>query len=139
MLKNIHQRIYCDLILKIKKECKSQQKNLFKGFRPSFIISKRPNAFNRHRIYHYSNTPRLQSILILLKVIVYSSLIFYHHLQSPSFIMTRPLTVIKSVGPKLVPFFKTCAIFFVLFPVDTKSHAPWVQCIVKVPSRDEEA
>lgn len=46
--------------------------------------------------------------------------------------MTRPLTVIKSAGPKLVPFFKTCAIFFVLFPVDEKSHAPWVLCIAKI-------
>jgi len=46
--------------------------------------------------------------------------------------MTRPLTVIKSVGPKLVPFFKTCAIFFVLFPGDDKSHAPWLLCIVKI-------
>ncbi|XP_074660089.1 lysoplasmalogenase TMEM86A-like [Tubulanus polymorphus] len=29
--------------------------------------------------------------------------------------MTRPLTVLKSVGPKLVPFFKTVALFFVLY------------------------
>jgi uncharacterized membrane protein YhhN len=28
---------------------------------------------------------------------------------------TKPLTVLKSVGPKLVPFFKTLAIYFVLF------------------------
>jgi len=29
--------------------------------------------------------------------------------------MTKPLTVLKSVGPKMVPFMKTVAIFFVLF------------------------
>jgi len=46
--------------------------------------------------------------------------------------MTRPLTVIKSVGPKLVPFFKTCAIFFVLFPNDDTSYPQWLLCISKV-------
>lgn len=40
---------------------------------------------------------------------------------------------LKSVGPKLVPFFKTCTIFFVLF-TDTpasETSAPWFFCIVK--------
>lgn len=39
----------------------------------------------------------------------------------------------KSVGPKLVPFFKTCTIFFVLF-ADTPANetsAPWFFCIIK--------
>lgn len=39
----------------------------------------------------------------------------------------------KSVGPKLVPFFKTCTIFFVLF-ADTpasETSAPWFFCIIK--------
>ncbi|XP_052800333.1 lysoplasmalogenase-like protein TMEM86A [Mya arenaria] len=47
--------------------------------------------------------------------------------------MISPLTVLKSVGPKLVPFFKTCTIFFVLF-ADTpasETSAPWFFCIVK--------
>lgn len=46
--------------------------------------------------------------------------------------MTRPLTVVKSVGPKLVPFFKTCAIFFVLFPNDDSSYPSWLLCVAKV-------
>lgn len=40
---------------------------------------------------------------------------------------------LKSVGPKLVPFFKTCTIFFVLF-ADTpasETTAPWFFCIIK--------
>ncbi|XP_052239996.1 lysoplasmalogenase-like protein TMEM86A [Dreissena polymorpha] len=47
--------------------------------------------------------------------------------------MTKPLTVLKSVGPKLVPFFKTCTIFFVLFADTpaTETSAPWFFCIVK--------
>lgn len=47
--------------------------------------------------------------------------------------MTKPVTVLKSVGPKLVPFFKTCTIFFVLF-ADTpasETTAPWFFCIIK--------
>ncbi|KAK3580896.1 hypothetical protein CHS0354_008181 [Potamilus streckersoni] len=47
--------------------------------------------------------------------------------------MTKPLTVLKSVGPKLVPFFKTVAIFFVLFG-DTDSEqtsSPLFFCVVK--------
>lgn len=47
--------------------------------------------------------------------------------------MTKPTTVLKSVGPKLVPFFKTCTIFFVLF-TDTpasETSAPWFFCIIK--------
>lgn len=34
--------------------------------------------------------------------------------------MTKPITVLKSAGPKLVPFFKTVTIFFVLFGEDSK-------------------
>lgn len=47
--------------------------------------------------------------------------------------MTKPTTVLKCVGPKLVPFFKTCTIFFVLF-TDTpasETSAPWFFCIIK--------
>lgn len=47
--------------------------------------------------------------------------------------MTKPTTVLKSVGPKLVPFFKTCTIFFVLFTGTPASEtsAPWFFCIIK--------
>ncbi|KAL4224940.1 Lysoplasmalogenase-like protein tmem86a [Mactra antiquata] len=47
--------------------------------------------------------------------------------------MTKPMTVLKSVGPKLVPFFKTCTIFFVLYSGTPASEtsAPWLFCIVK--------
>lgn len=47
--------------------------------------------------------------------------------------MTKPSTVLKSVGPKLVPFFKTCTIFFVLFgdTPATETTAPWFFCIIK--------
>nr|KAI8760873.1 lysoplasmalogenase-like protein TMEM86A [Biomphalaria glabrata] len=41
----------------------------------------------------------------------------------------KPLTVLKSVGPKLVPFFKTVAIFFVLFGMEEKPSIFF--CIVK--------
>ncbi|KAL5007567.1 hypothetical protein ScPMuIL_016373 [Solemya velum] len=41
----------------------------------------------------------------------------------------KPLTVLKSVGPKLVPFFKTVAVFFVLFGQDSKVSVFY--CIVK--------
>ncbi|XP_005101617.1 lysoplasmalogenase-like protein TMEM86A [Aplysia californica] len=41
----------------------------------------------------------------------------------------KPLTVLKSVGPKLVPFFKTVAIFFVLFGQEERSSIFF--CIVK--------
>lgn len=47
--------------------------------------------------------------------------------------MTKPLTVLKSVGPKLVPFFKTCTIFFVLF-TDTpasETSQPLFYCVIK--------
>lgn len=30
--------------------------------------------------------------------------------------MAKPITVLKSIGPKLVPFFKTVALYFVLYP-----------------------
>ncbi|KAK6191886.1 lysoplasmalogenase-like protein TMEM86A [Patella vulgata] len=43
--------------------------------------------------------------------------------------MTKPLSVLKSVGPKLVPFFKTVSIFFVLF--GEESHPSIFYCIVK--------
>ncbi|XP_063233287.1 lysoplasmalogenase TMEM86A [Bacillus rossius redtenbacheri] len=43
--------------------------------------------------------------------------------------MTSPKQVLKSVGPKLVPFFKTVAIYFVLFiPVERPS---WFAMIIK--------
>uniref|UniRef100_A0A0B6ZIJ6 lysoplasmalogenase n=1 Tax=Arion vulgaris TaxID=1028688 RepID=A0A0B6ZIJ6_9EUPU len=41
----------------------------------------------------------------------------------------KPLTVLKSVGPKLVPFFKAVAIFFVLFGQEEKASIFF--CIVK--------
>ncbi|XP_013409629.1 lysoplasmalogenase-like protein TMEM86A [Lingula anatina] len=44
--------------------------------------------------------------------------------------MTRPLTVLKSVGPKLVPFFKTLAIYFVLFG-DEASYGSIFYAIIK--------
>ncbi|XP_046376069.1 lysoplasmalogenase TMEM86A-like [Haliotis cracherodii] len=44
--------------------------------------------------------------------------------------MTKPLTVLKSVGPKLVPFFKTVAIYFVLFGDEERSSIFF--CIVKL-------
>lgn len=44
--------------------------------------------------------------------------------------MTKPLTVLKSVGPKLVPFFKTCAIYFVLYSDESKASGIFY-CIVK--------
>ncbi|VDH91057.1 Hypothetical predicted protein, partial [Mytilus galloprovincialis] len=44
--------------------------------------------------------------------------------------MTKPLTVLKSVGPKLVPFFKTCAIFFVLYG-NEPAACGIVYCILK--------
>ncbi|XP_064599775.1 lysoplasmalogenase TMEM86A-like [Liolophura sinensis] len=44
--------------------------------------------------------------------------------------MTKPLTVLKSVGPKLVPFFKTLAIFFVLFGEEAKYGSIFF-CIIK--------
>ncbi|XP_014679261.1 PREDICTED: lysoplasmalogenase-like protein TMEM86A [Priapulus caudatus] len=37
--------------------------------------------------------------------------------------MTSPKAVVKSVGPKLVPFFKTAAVYFVLFLPDTHPSA----------------
>lgn len=45
--------------------------------------------------------------------------------------MTSPTQVLKSVGPKLVPFFKTVAIYFVLFiPVDRPSlFAMLIKCL----------
>ncbi|XP_041367128.1 lysoplasmalogenase-like protein TMEM86A [Gigantopelta aegis] len=43
--------------------------------------------------------------------------------------MTKPLAVLKSVGPKLVPFFKTVAIFFVLFGREGSNSLFF--CIVK--------
>lgn len=43
--------------------------------------------------------------------------------------MTSPTQVLKSVGPKLVPFFKTVAIYFVLFiPVERPS---WFSMVIK--------
>lgn len=43
--------------------------------------------------------------------------------------MSSPKAVLKSVGPKLVPFFKTVAIYFVLFiPDDSPS---WFACLIK--------
>ncbi|XP_037076715.1 lysoplasmalogenase-like protein TMEM86A [Pollicipes pollicipes] len=43
--------------------------------------------------------------------------------------MVSPTTVIKSVGPKLVPFFKTAAVYFVLFiPEDRPS---WLALVIK--------
>lgn len=44
--------------------------------------------------------------------------------------MAKPLTVLKSVGPKLVPFFKTCAIFFVLYGDQSKASGIFY-CIIK--------
>ncbi|XP_059148567.1 lysoplasmalogenase-like protein TMEM86A [Physella acuta] len=41
----------------------------------------------------------------------------------------KPLTVLKSVGPKLVPFFKTVSIFFVLFGQEERCSIFF--CIVK--------
>ncbi|CAH1787589.1 unnamed protein product [Owenia fusiformis] len=41
-----------------------------------------------------------------------------------------PLSVLKSVGPKLVPFFKTVAIFFVLFP--TSDTSTLFCCVIKI-------
>ncbi|XP_069133092.1 lysoplasmalogenase TMEM86A-like [Argopecten irradians] len=48
--------------------------------------------------------------------------------------MTKPLTVLKSIGPKLVPFFKTVAIFFVLFGTEEKesSGSKLFCCIAKI-------
>lgn len=45
--------------------------------------------------------------------------------------MTSPTQVLKSVGPKLVPFFKTVAIYFVLFiPVERPSwFAMCIKCL----------
>lgn len=43
--------------------------------------------------------------------------------------MTSPKAVLKSVGPKLVPFFKTVAIYFVLFIPDNSSS--WFACLIK--------
>ncbi|XP_069686369.1 lysoplasmalogenase TMEM86A isoform X2 [Periplaneta americana] len=45
--------------------------------------------------------------------------------------MTSPTQVLKSVGPKLVPFFKTVAIYFVLFiPVERPSlFAMLIKCL----------
>lgn len=45
--------------------------------------------------------------------------------------MTTPTQVLKSVGPKLVPFFKTLAIYFVLYlPVDRPScFAMLIKCL----------
>jgi len=37
---------------------------------------------------------------------------------------------LKSIGPKLVPFFKTATIYFVLFSDETRPESP-VRCIVK--------
>lgn len=44
--------------------------------------------------------------------------------------MTHPLTVVKACGPKLVPFFKTCAIFFVLYGTGSKLESIFY-CIFK--------
>jgi len=44
--------------------------------------------------------------------------------------MTNPKAVLKSVGPKLVPFFKTLAIYFVLFIPDD-SPGSWFACLIK--------
>lgn len=43
--------------------------------------------------------------------------------------MTSPKAVLKSVGPKLVPFFKTVAIYFVLFMPD--NNPSWFACLIK--------
>jgi uncharacterized membrane protein YhhN len=45
--------------------------------------------------------------------------------------MTKPLTVLKSVGPKLVPFFKTCTIFFVLYGEDSRLESI-IYCLFKI-------
>lgn len=47
------------------------------------------------------------------------------------FVMTSPKQVLKSVGPKLVPFFKTLAIYFVVFiPEDNPSlFAMFLKCL----------
>ncbi|XP_076472135.1 lysoplasmalogenase TMEM86A-like [Babylonia areolata] len=43
--------------------------------------------------------------------------------------MTKPLNVLKSVGPKLVPFFKTVSIYFVLY--GSSDSASLLSCIAK--------
>lgn len=42
----------------------------------------------------------------------------------------KPTTVLKAVGPKLVPFFKTVVIFFILFEEDSRLESVFY-CIVK--------
>lgn len=44
---------------------------------------------------------------------------------------TKPITVLKSVGPKLVPFFKTVAIYFVLFGEGSNRHGSILHCVTK--------
>ncbi|KAL8566859.1 hypothetical protein ACOMHN_008716 [Nucella lapillus] len=43
--------------------------------------------------------------------------------------MTKPLNVLKSVGPKLVPFFKTVSIYFVLY--GSSDTASILSCVAK--------
>ncbi|ELU03827.1 hypothetical protein CAPTEDRAFT_223328 [Capitella teleta] len=42
----------------------------------------------------------------------------------------KPSTVVKAIGPKLVPFFKTVAIFFILFEADSRLNSIFY-CLVK--------
>lgn len=44
-------------------------------------------------------------------------------------VKSEPLNILKSVGPKTVPFFKTVAIFFVLYGAEERSHIFF--CIAK--------
>jgi uncharacterized membrane protein YhhN len=44
---------------------------------------------------------------------------------------TKPVAVLKSVGPKLVPFFKTVAIYFVLYGDGSKLDS-LIYCVIKL-------